>query len=143
VDGEDDDVGFEAFVSARWAPMVVTAYLMTGDRGVAEDCVQDALVRLHQRWRWVNAAGRVAYANRAIVNAALSWRRRRRLPEVPLDADVHAPASQTGDSGGVDPHLLAALWTLPPRAPHGRRPALPREATGATTGRQAQGGRTA
>jgi RNA polymerase sigma-70 factor (sigma-E family) len=111
-----DDGGFEAFVAARWGPLVATAYLVTGDRGIAEDCVQDALVRLHRRWRWVNENGRAAYANRAVVNSALSWRRRRRIAEVPLDVDAHAPSREPDDPVDVDPQLLAALWTLPPRA---------------------------
>jgi len=114
--GTGDDGGFEAFVAARWAPLVATAYLVTGDRGVAEDCVQEALVRMHRRWRRVNRPGQVAYANRAVVNAALSWRRRRRIAEVPLIVDAHAPAQEPGDPAGFDPRLLGALWSLPPRA---------------------------
>ena len=55
------------------------------------------------------------YANRAVVNAALSWRRRRRVAEVPLKAEAHAPVQEPGDLDDVDPRLLAALWTLPPR----------------------------
>jgi RNA polymerase sigma-70 factor (sigma-E family) len=112
--GEDD--GFEAFVAARWSPMVATAYLVTADRGIAEDCVQDALVRLHRKWRWVKPEGRVAYANRAVINSALSWRRRRRLVEVPLSTEDHSPVLQAHDPPGFDPRLLAALWSLPPRA---------------------------
>jgi RNA polymerase sigma-70 factor (sigma-E family) len=114
--GTGGDDGFEAFVAARWSPMVATAYLVTADRGVAEDCVQEAMVRMHRRWRWVHAEGRVAYANRAVLNAALSWRRRRRVIEVPLVADDHSPVEQAVDTGGFDPRLLAALWSLPPRA---------------------------
>ena len=62
----DGDDGFEAFVIARWSPMVTTAFLVTADRGIAEDCVQDALVGLYRRWRRVHPEGRVAYANRAV-----------------------------------------------------------------------------
>jgi DNA-directed RNA polymerase specialized sigma24 family protein len=35
---------------------------------------------------------------------------------VPLDVDRHSPAQEPGVPAGVDPLLLAALWTLPPRA---------------------------
>ena len=110
------DEGFEAFVIARWSPMVTTAFLVTADRGIAEDCVQEALVGLYRRWRRVRQEGRVAYANRAVVNAALSWRRRRRLTEVPLSAEDHSPVLEARDPEGFDPRLLAALWSLPPRA---------------------------
>jgi RNA polymerase sigma-70 factor (sigma-E family) len=111
-----DDDGFEAFVAARWSALIGTAYLVTADRGVAEDCVQEALVRMHRRWRRVEPQGRVAYANRAVVNAALSWRRRRRVAEVPLDTDEHDGGAAPPDDDGLDPRLLAALWSLPPRS---------------------------
>jgi RNA polymerase sigma-70 factor (sigma-E family) len=113
----DDDDSFEAFVAARWTALVATAFLVTADRGIAEDCVQDALVRLHRHWRRIRPPGRVAYANRAVVNAALSWGRRRqvRVVEIPLDTGTHdREAAPAGD--GIDPRLLAALWTLAPRA---------------------------
>jgi RNA polymerase sigma-70 factor (sigma-E family) len=112
--GADD--GFDGFVTARWAPLVATAYLVTGDRGVAEDCVQEALVRVHRRWGRIDPAGRGAYAHRAAVNAALSWRRRRRIAEVAYDAARHDVGHPHDDPVGVDPRLLAALRTLAPRA---------------------------
>jgi RNA polymerase sigma-70 factor (sigma-E family) len=111
--GADD--GFDAFVTTRWVRMVATAYLVTGDRGVAEDCVQEALVRMHRRWGRIEPAGRVAYANRAAVNAALSWRRRRWTTEVSFDAARHDVGHRADDPVGVDPQLLAALRTLAPR----------------------------
>jgi RNA polymerase sigma-70 factor (sigma-E family) len=110
------DDGFDGFVSGRWGPLVATAYLVTGDRGVAEDCVQEALVRMHRRWGRIEPAGRVAYANRAAINAALSWRRRRRVAEVPFDVALHDVGRNADDPDGVDPRLLAALLTLAPRA---------------------------
>ena len=112
-----DDDSFEAFVAARWSALIATAYLVTADRGLAEDCVQEALARMHRRWRRVEPLGRVAYANRAVLNAALSWRRRRRVAEVPLlpDDHEHDRAAMPPDDDDLDPQLLAALWSLPPR----------------------------
>jgi RNA polymerase sigma-70 factor (sigma-E family) len=112
---DDEDDSFEAFVAARWSALIGTAYLVTADRGIAEDCVQEALVRMHRRWRRVEPPGRVAYANRAVVNAALSWRRRRRIAEVPLVPDDHDAGAAAPDDDDLDPRLLAALWSLPPR----------------------------
>ncbi|HEV2634689.1 MAG TPA: hypothetical protein VGX23_06050 [Actinocrinis sp.] len=43
---EDD---FREFVTARWSALLRTAYLLTGDRDRAEDLVQGALVRAHDR----------------------------------------------------------------------------------------------
>ncbi len=44
----DDDAGFRQFVTARWPALVQSAYLITVDRGIAEDCVQEALTRVHR-----------------------------------------------------------------------------------------------
>jgi RNA polymerase sigma-70 factor (sigma-E family) len=111
----DPDDDFDSFVTRRWVPLVATAYLVTGDRGIAEDCVQEALVRMHRRWGRIQPAGRVAYAHRAAVNAGLSWRRRRRTAEVSFDAARHDVGHRADDPVGVDPRLLAALRTLAPR----------------------------
>jgi RNA polymerase sigma-70 factor (sigma-E family) len=107
--------GFRAFVEQHWAPLVRTAYLLTGDRGHAEDLVQAALEKTHRRWDKVaQMAAPVAYVRRAMVNTATSWRRRHRVSEVPLLAT---------DGPAVDPYgrvdqrqqMLAGLRRLPPR----------------------------
>lgn len=117
---DDDEADFREFVTLRWSSLVTTAYLITTDRGIAEDCVQEAMARVHRHWRSVRRDGKpAAYARQAVVNAALSWRRRRRIREVPL-----TPADQATRSAaepvdqrvqGVDPTLLAALRSLPPQ----------------------------
>jgi RNA polymerase sigma-70 factor (sigma-E family) len=117
---DDDEADFRAFVSTRWSALVSTAYLITTDRGIAEDCVQDAMARVHRHWRRVRQDGNpAAYAHQAVVNAALSWRRRRRIREVPLspiDQSGRAAAEQVDQSiSGVDPALLTALRSLPPQ----------------------------
>jgi RNA polymerase sigma-70 factor (sigma-E family) len=106
---------FRAFVEQHWAPLVRTAYLLTGDRGHAEDLVQSALEKTHRRWSRVSGMDApVAYVRRAMVNTATSWRRRRRVSEVPLlltdspAGDPYAPVDQRQQ-------MLAALRTLPPR----------------------------
>jgi RNA polymerase sigma-70 factor (sigma-E family) len=116
-----DDDDFRAFVDARWPALVATAYLVTADRGIAEDCAQEALARVHRRWRRLQAEGApAAYARRAVMNAALSWRRRRRVAEIPLPPDLDQLVPQAavlaGDPGEeLDPALVAALRSLPPR----------------------------
>ena len=44
----DREAEFREFVAARWPSLVGTAYLVTADRGVAEDCVQEALDRVYR-----------------------------------------------------------------------------------------------
>ncbi len=109
------DDGFRAFVEQQWGPLVRMAYLLTGDRGHAEDLVQAALEKTHRKWGRVSQMeAPVAYARRAMVNTATSWRRRRRVSEVPLlisdgpAADPYGPVDQRHQ-------VVTALRTLPPR----------------------------
>lgn len=110
-----DDSEFRAFVSHRWAALLRTAYLVTADAHLAEDCVQEALTKVHRQWGRLGGNGDpVAYARRAVFNAALSWRRRRRITEVPLSA-ADDPAAVEQSPQDLDPQLVAALRALPPR----------------------------
>jgi RNA polymerase sigma-70 factor (sigma-E family) len=110
-----DDESFRVFVRAHWEPLVRTAFLLTGDRGYAEDLVQAALEKTHRKWERVSVMeSPVAYVRRAMVNTAISWRRRRRFSEVPLlgvdgaGSDPYGPVDQRQQ-------ILAALRRLPPR----------------------------
>jgi len=112
---EPDDE-FRAFVEAHWGPLTRTAYLITGDRGHAEDLAQTALEKVHRRWPKVRAmAAPVAYVRRVMVTTAVSWRRRRRVREVPLLGAHDHPAADP--YGAVDQRrrIVAALGTLPPK----------------------------
>ena len=73
---------FRRFVQARWHALVRTAYLLTGDRGRAEDLVQQTLVKVHRRWAHIaSAESPYAYTRAALVNESASWWRRRRVAE--------------------------------------------------------------
>ncbi|MEV4134735.1 SigE family RNA polymerase sigma factor [Dactylosporangium sp. NPDC049742] len=112
---EHDD-GFRAFVTAQWGPLTRTAFLLTGDRGAAEDLVQSVLEKAHRRWsRILRSDAPEVYVRRAMVNTAISWRRRKRFAEVPLLPADDTPADD--QYGRVDDRqqLLAALRRLPPR----------------------------
>jgi len=111
-----DEAEFHAFVTARWAQLVRTAGLLTGDPGHAEDLVQSALVRVYSSWQRVRAAHDVdAYVMRIVLNQNKNRFRRRRvaeqltaeLPEVPF-RDPTADLAQRAA-------LLAALTALPDR----------------------------
>src|SRR3954447_16746114 len=68
---------FDEFVSTKLAALLRFAVVLTGDRGLAEDVVQEVLLRVHQKW---NRLGRLDspehYVRRMITNEYLSWRRR-------------------------------------------------------------------
>jgi len=113
-----DEVEFERFVALSGRSLLRTAWLLTGDRGHAQDIVQTALERTARRWSRLDGAPE-AYARVCVINLATDrWRRRRsRVAEAPLQdlgerAGVHldnvAPAELRGD-------LLAALRQLPRR----------------------------
>jgi RNA polymerase sigma-70 factor (sigma-E family) len=79
------DTAFERFV-LRVSPMLVRAgFLLTGDRGHAEDLTQTALLRVYRRWNSISASPD-AYAREVLVNLARDRGRalRRRPPEVEL-----------------------------------------------------------
>jgi RNA polymerase sigma-70 factor (sigma-E family) len=80
-----DRESFDDFVRARSAVLLRAAYLLAGDRHLAEDLVQETLVRVAQHWSRVHHEGNPeAYARQVLYTRAVdSWRwRRRRPPEV-------------------------------------------------------------
>jgi len=73
-----DTAAFAEFAAARSAAMFRAAYLMVGDRGLAEDLLQEALTKTYVAWprlRDVNKAE--AYTRKAITTTAISWWRRK------------------------------------------------------------------
>ncbi|MGD9961456.1 SigE family RNA polymerase sigma factor [Nocardioides sp.] len=85
---------FEAFVRARSAALLRTAYLLTGDAHRAEDVVQETLIRAADRWSRITPDPE-PYVRRILYTRAVDgWRQRRvrdaaavRLP-VPRDAST-------------------------------------------------------
>ena len=68
---------FEEFAAARLPAVLRFAGVLTGDRALAEDVVQDALIRASGRWQMIGQLDRPeAYVRKMIVNEFLSWRRR-------------------------------------------------------------------
>ncbi len=107
---------FDEFVRARSPGLLRAAYLLTGDSQLAEDLVQNALVKTSLAWRRLERQENAdAYARRVLYNQQVSWWRRRRVQEV-LDEAV---PEQAGSDvyGGVDLRLSlrAALLALPAR----------------------------
>lgn len=91
----DPDAEFTAFAEGCQLRMVRAAYLMCGDRHVAEDVVQGALVKVALRWRRLREGQPEAYLRTVVYRDAISWWRRHRR-EVPV-ADL--PDRGGGDDG--------------------------------------------
>jgi RNA polymerase sigma-70 factor (sigma-E family) len=114
-----DREAFDAYVRERWAPLLRTATLLTGDRHAAEDLVQETLVRAAQHWSRVEPATADAYVRRILYTRSVdAWRWRRHQPD-PVDRAEHdAVASQVGaGADAVDTRLTLAeaLARLTPR----------------------------
>jgi RNA polymerase sigma-70 factor (sigma-E family) len=115
---------FDAFVRSEAAGLLRTAYLVTSDLPLAEDLVQECLMRLARRWPRVRTMEHpVAYARKMLFHLALdsSARRARHRAELAHRAGVdhldHPDDSSERAIRLVDAtvELAAALATLAPR----------------------------
>ena len=112
------DADFAAYLQARQASVLRTAYLLCGDRHTAEDLTQTAFAKLYLAWDRVRDQGSMdGYLRRILVNENNSlwrrgWKRREHATE---DLPEPAPTHDRYDDGGG-----AALWdlvqTLPKKA---------------------------
>jgi RNA polymerase sigma-70 factor (sigma-E family) len=108
------DEEFTQFVHGTWPALYRTAYLLVGDRSLAEDLVQTAMVKTYTAWpsvRDVHAAP--GFARTTLVNTAASWFRKRSWRnEVPTETmpEAHLEADHS-----LRPTVLDALAQLPPR----------------------------
>src|SRR4029077_18871265 len=83
---------FRTFVAARYGTLVRTAFLLAGDRGVAEDLAQSALIKTYLAWGRLHAVENAdAYARRTLIRLAARSRRRRWDAEIPT-----GPVTQPG-----------------------------------------------
>jgi RNA polymerase sigma-70 factor (sigma-E family) len=107
--------GFTAFVHARSAALGRTALLLTGDRQLAEDLLQEALARTAARWERVVASGDPEpYVRRVLYTCAVDGWRRRRLREV-LGEVPDAAVADASDGADRRVVLQAALARLTAR----------------------------
>jgi RNA polymerase sigma-70 factor (sigma-E family) len=70
-------VTFADFAATRLPGLLRYAVMLTGDRELAQDVVQDVLARAQVRWRKIaDADSPDAYVRQMVLNEYLSWRRR-------------------------------------------------------------------
>lgn len=107
------DAEFVRFATAAGGSLKRTAYLLTGDRELAADLAQEALLRTYLAWRRVRPAEAAGYARRIVVNLTIDrWRRREPAAAESLDRPVPRDTHQR-----VDDHDQAVrmLESLPPQ----------------------------
>lgn len=92
-----------------------TAFLLCGDWFLADDLVQDVLVRMYQAWIRVSETSDVAaYSRRILVNLYIDHQRRPARREHPAESLPEA-AAPLGTDFGHSEQLLAALQVVAPR----------------------------
>lgn len=110
MDDADHVADFTAYVRAREQALARLAYLLTGDRDVAEDLLQNALAKVFRHWDRVRTVEQPdAYVRRIMVNENNSrWRRMVRRTESPSShvIEVIEPPAPTG----LDPSVTLDLW---------------------------------
>ncbi len=112
--GRQFDDEFTEFVE-RWSPALLrVAFLLTSDRGEAEDLLQTALLKTSRHWgRLSDREAAYPYVRRVLVTTHTSWLRRRRVHEVLID---RFPEQVTTEPTGIEAgRALQALEQLPPR----------------------------
>ena len=104
----DRDESFREFVVGSQRRLVDFAELLVGDRGLAEDLVQEAYTAAYVAWPRLREGSPEAYVRRCVMNGRTSWWRRPSSGERPVDVDdyrrIRAPGDATAD---VDQRLLA------------------------------------
>lgn len=98
---------FEEFVAARSPRLLTTAYLLTHDRGRAEDLLQTSLAKLWLAWSRVDEPD--AYVRKVMMTTYASWWRRKWRGERPAETLPETPTVVAQR----DPDMWSALARLP------------------------------
>ncbi len=111
---------FERFAAVHADALLRSAYLMAGDRGEAEDLVQECLLRLARKWPRVRSMEHPgAYARRVLFNLMLDGgrQRARRRAELMTFQTADGLGGEDEAVASLEDHveLLRALGGLPPR----------------------------
>lgn len=108
-------MGFEEFVAERLDGLLRYATVLTNDPHLAQDIVQDVLLRAQQRWATIVAPP--TYVRRMVTNEYLSWRRRAVRRMVPSSHDVldalGPPEADPSAAYDERDAMLGLLETLP------------------------------
>jgi RNA polymerase sigma-70 factor (sigma-E family) len=116
----ETDAEFAEYVRARQQQLLRAAYLVCGDAHLAEDLLQQALVKLALRWDKVRHEHPDAFVRRVLYRDAVSAWRRSRRESVGLADDGYAavpePAPEAAVGDRVDVHRALMQLTAKQRA---------------------------
>jgi RNA polymerase sigma-70 factor (sigma-E family) len=108
-----DRSGFDEFVATRSPALLRTAYLLTGDHGLAEDLLQTALAKCWFAWGRIDGPPE-PYVRRAMATTYATWWRRKWRAERPTGVLPERPAEPRSALEDRDA-LWRALGALPRR----------------------------
>jgi RNA polymerase sigma-70 factor (sigma-E family) len=112
VSGDDE---FTDWACQHTPVLLRRAQLLCGDRQLAEDLVQETLVKMFLHWRRIDHDDNpVGFAFTTLFRLFCSGRRRRSSSELPSAVLQDRPAP-AGPDPGLRIDLVAALQTLPPK----------------------------
>jgi RNA polymerase sigma-70 factor, ECF subfamily len=105
---------FEDMYRAEYPCLVGLAYLLTGRRDVAEELVQEAMLRAYRHWSDVSSLDRPgAWVRRVLLNLAASrWRRQRAAAKAHLHL---APPEERAEPSAETIAIWSAVRRLPRR----------------------------
>lgn len=101
----DRHADFTAFAEACQLRMVRSAYLICGDPHLAEDLVQNALVKVALRWGQVREGQPEAYLRTILYRDAVSWWRRQRR-----EVSVAEPPDHRRRDDDTEPAQLRVIF---------------------------------
>lgn len=115
---------YEEFVDSRLTALLRYAVMLTGDPHLAQDLVQETMVRVQLNWRRVRRAESPdRYVRRMLTNQHIEWRRgswfRRVLPQAEPDPSAAVPGDHAASSAERD-----EIWSWLARLPRRQRAAL-------------------
>ena len=110
-----DVIAFSEFVDVSSGRLFRTAYLLLGDHQLAQDLLQESLIKTYVAWsRLRDETKAEAYTRRTIVTTSISWRRRRSFHERPAAFLPDAPVADQTDRLAAQDDLWAQIHHLPP-----------------------------
>jgi RNA polymerase sigma-70 factor (sigma-E family) len=113
--GRQSDEEFRGWAQTNRPRLRQAAFLLCGDWFLADDLVQDCLIRIFDAWPRIGGGSDLTrYSRRVLVNLYLDHRRRPSRRERPSDSLPDVPASLPDDGPGFRAQLVQALRCVPP-----------------------------
>ncbi|GAA5198865.1 SigE family RNA polymerase sigma factor [Rugosimonospora acidiphila] len=114
------DEALTRLFASHYRQLVRLAALLLGDPGLAEEVVQDAYIRLHERWRTLREPDRaLGYLRTSVINGARSALRRRVVARRYTDSLTALPDAPSAESQTITAFdhavVINALRGLPTR----------------------------